>query len=145
MKRTKLKGYSPWLLFLGGCFAGLVWSFVGSGGSDHVVVNKKTHTQVAPHWSRSDSLAFAQDQIYAEADKQFVCLQNLWGKESGWNPKAKNFVKSQGLNAGGIPQLLGMSPMTPPAQQIRRGLRYISYRYTTPCMAWQHWQKKGWY
>ena len=107
-------------------------------------VTKPTH-KLMHLWNRSDSLSFASDQINIEADKQFTCLQNLWGKESGWNPKAKNLVKSQGLNAGGIPQLLGMSPLTPPTKQIVRGLRYITYRYTTPCKAWEHWQRNGWY
>ena len=103
------------------------------------------HKQTTHQWTRTDSLSFAQDQLLANADKQFACLKNLWGKESGWNPHAKNLVRSQGLHAGGIPQLLGMSPLTPPSAQIRRGLRYIEYRYATPCIAWQHWQQKGWY
>ena len=101
--------------------------------------------KVMHQWTRTDSLSFAQDQLLANADKQFACLKNLWGKESGWNPHAKKLVRSQGLHAGGIPQLLGMSPLTPPSAQIRRGLRYIEYRYATPCIAWQHWQQKGWY
>lgn len=96
-------------------------------------------------WAKADSLAYANDQIQVFADKQMACLSNLWGKESAWNPKAKNYVKSQGKHAGGIPQLLGMSPATLPTSQIDRGLSYIYYRYTTPCQAWKHWQKWRWY
>lgn len=33
---------------------------------------------------------------------QFSCLENLWGKESGWNPSAQN----PGSSAYGIPQFL---------------------------------------
>lgn len=128
-------GFS-FLMLLGIIFPNLV-----AGPVTKVVpIHKVTH-----QWTRIDSLSFAQDQLLANADKQFACLKNLWGKESGWNPHAKNLVRSQGLHAGGIPQLLGMSPLTPPSEQIRRGLRYIEYRYATPCIAWQHWQQKGWY
>lgn len=142
--RYKLKGYEPLWLFIGIGMGFLAW--VGLNATDTKAVQVKAPTNKVQHlWVRSDSLSFAQDQILANADKQFACLENLWGKESGWNPKAKNLVKSQGLNAGGIPQLLGMSPLTPPSEQILRGLRYIQYRYTTPCIAWQHWQRKGWY
>ena len=120
------------------------WASLTSKMPTHLT--SKMPTQKVTHeWTRADSLSFALDQLQAEADRQFVCLQNLWGKESGWNPKAKNLVKSQGLNAGGIPQLLGLSPLTPPSQQIRRGLIYIFNRYATPCIAWQKWQRRKWY
>ena len=33
---------------------------------------------------------------------QFSCLENLWGKESGWNPNAQN----PSSTAYGIPQFL---------------------------------------
>lgn len=143
--KKALKEWSPLIGFVSGCLFLLIWAEIVGGSSNKVTTTKIVHAPVTHQWSRSDSLAFAQDQVYAEADKQFACLQNLWGKESSWNPRAKNLVTSQGMNAGGIPQLLGLSPLTPPAEQIRRGLRYINYRYITPCIAWQHWQKKGWY
>ena len=96
-------------------------------------------------WTKTDSLAYARDKMEAFAQKQFACLANLWGKESGWDPKALNLVRSMGMRAGGIPQVLGMSTSTSPADQIDRGLVYIYYRYGTPCVAWSHWQRKGWY
>jgi hypothetical protein len=73
------------------------------------------------------------------------CLSKLWGKESAWNPEAYNKIKVMGRNAGGIPQLLGLDPSTPPTQQIDRGLEYIYHRYETPCLAWAHFKKKGWH
>ena len=96
-------------------------------------------------WSKIDSLAYAHDKIEIAAQAQFTCLSNLWGKESAWDPSAYNPVKVMGKKAGGIPQLLGMSPLVPPTQQIDRGLSYIYFRYVTPCEAWKHWQRKGWY
>ena len=85
-----------------------------------------------------------------ESKKQFVCLSQLWGKESGWNPRAFNPIKVGGKNAGGIPQILGLSPHLHHTVQIDRGLKYITHRYQTPCNAWAFWLSKdakgtGWY
>lgn len=82
--------------------------------------------------------------------KHYKCLASLWGKESGWNPKAFNPTKVNGRNAGGIPQILGLSPKLPAHVQIDRGLKYIKHRYSTPCNAWAFWLSKaqkgtGWY
>jgi len=96
-------------------------------------------------WTKADSKAYARDRLAIWYDKQYLCLSQLWDKESRWNPKAYNRVKVMGKNAGGIPQLLGMSPSTPPTQQIERGLSYIYYRYTTPCKALAYHKKHGWY
>jgi hypothetical protein len=108
-------------------------------------VTKVPTQKIKREWVKADSLAYARDQIEVFAEKQFACLENLWGKESGWDPTAFNLVKSMGMHAGGIPQLLGMSPKATPSKQIERGLAYINYRYITPCVAWRHEQRKGWY
>lgn len=100
---------------------------------------------VAHTWTKTDSLAYANDQLQAQAHKQFACLKTLWHNESKWNPKAFNPEKVMGKNAGGIPQLLGLSPLTPPTEQIDRGLSYVVFRYTLPCNALKHFNKKGWY
>lgn len=80
---------------------------------------------------------------------QMPCLDKLWTKESGWNHKARN--RSSG--AYGIPQALPGSKMSSvgadweynPATQIKWGLGYIEDRYGTPCKAWEHSQRVGWY
>ena len=80
---------------------------------------------------------------------EYNCLYALWAKESGWNVYAHN--KSSG--AYGIPQSLPGSKMasagadwaTNPATQITWGLNYITARYGTPCGAWAHSQRVGWY
>ncbi len=97
------------------------------------------------NWSVEDSKSYAYDRLSKWRDKQMSCLGKLWGKESAWNPKAYNKIKVMGRNAGGIPQLLGLDPNTPPTKQIDRGLEYIFYRYHTPCRAWHHFLKKGWH
>ena len=80
---------------------------------------------------------------------QMPCLDKLWTKESGWNHRARNSA----TGAYGIPQALPGSKMasagddweTNPATQIKWGLSYIAGRYGTPCEAWAHSQRVGWY
>jgi hypothetical protein len=72
--------------------------------------------------------------------KQWSCLSKLWGKESAWNHLADN----PNSTAFGIPQILGMTT-TNPVKQIDLGIKYIKHRYDTPCKAWKHHQRKGWY
>lgn len=117
-------------------------SAIAIGTPDGIlVVPKKTERA----WHKADSYAYAQQGIQDFADKEYSCLKKLWGKESAWNPRAQNDVKVGGLKAGGIPQILGMSPKLTPAKQIERGLKYIYHRYDTPCNGWNHWKKFGWY
>ena len=74
------------------------------------------------------------------SDKQYRCLVDLWHKESRWNFKADN-PKS---TAYGIPQLLRMKERNP-YRQIDLGLKYITKRYDTPCLALAYHKKKGHY
>ena len=96
-------------------------------------------------WTKHDSKAYARDILFHWTEKQYHCLNKLWTQESNWRPEAYNKQKVMGKNAGGIPQLLGMSPDTPAPIQIDRGLAYIKYRYKTPCNAWYFHEKHGWY
>jgi hypothetical protein len=97
-------------------------------------------------WTKADSKAYARDKLSEWQDKQWSCLNSLWGKESAWNPKAYNSIRVMGKHAGGIPQLLGLDPVTTPApRQIERGLSYIYYRYGTPCEAWKFFVRNGWH
>ncbi|GAA0356343.1 lytic transglycosylase domain-containing protein [Actinoallomurus spadix] len=81
--------------------------------------------------------------------KQFPCLVKLWNRESSWNHKAHN----PWSGAYGIPQALpgkkmrsaGKDWKTNPATQIKWGLKYIKGRYKTPCGAWSHMRRTGWY
>lgn len=82
--------------------------------------------------------------------KQYKCFVKLMGKESAWNPKAKNPSSS----ARGIGQLLdgtyrnlGMRHSEHGVPQVVAALAYIGRKYGSagPCGAWKHWQKKKWY
>jgi len=105
------------------------------------------HTRDTPvrTWTTADSKAYAKDKLLAWEENQYRCLDKLWSKESNWRPDAYNKHKVMGRNAGGIPQLLGMSTKTMPTEQIDRGIAYIIYRYSTPCAALKFHKRKGWY
>lgn len=86
---------------------------------------------------------------YGWGGDQSACLQSLWNRESGWRWNAQN--PSSG--AYGIPQALPASQMatagadwrTNAVTQIAWGLSYIQSRYGSPCGAWDHSQRTGWY
>lgn len=71
---------------------------------------------------------------------EFACLDNIWTKESHWNPEADN----KNSTAFGIAQMLGEDSPNG-FVQISNGLRYIEHRYSTPCEAWKFWQRNKWY
>jgi Transglycosylase SLT domain len=85
---------------------------------------------------------------YGWSSSQFSCLDELWTRESGWNPTAAN-----ASGAYGIPQALPGSKMasagpdwqTNPETQIKWGLGYIKDLYGSPCGAWSHEEASGWY
>lgn len=88
-----------------------------------------------PGLGRSMSAAMFGDQ-YWEA------LNQLWTRESHWNPAAANRS-----GACGIPQALPCSkiPDHSPQGQINWGLHYIQARYGNPGSAWAHEERYGWY
>ena len=82
-------------------------------------------------------------------DLEFIPLENLWTRESGWQWNATN--PSSG--AYGIPQSLPATKMSSAGSdwhdnaytQINWGLSYIAQRYGSPSAAWNHSQQTGWY
>jgi hypothetical protein len=103
------------------------------------------------------SAATAAAKAWADAEltrmgyepEQFACLDRLWTRESGWNPRADNPAST----AYGIPQSLpgakmasaGADWLTNPKTQITWGLGYIKTRYVNPCRAWAHSERVNWY
>ena len=98
--------------------------------------------QIAFHLALENPKKYAQNAIKAyNWDKsQYVCLSQLWGKESAWNYKADNPTSS----AFGIAQMLGETAKHP-KKQIDNGLRYIKHRYGNPCASWNYWKRHRWY
>lgn len=72
--------------------------------------------------------------------KEYKCLAILYGKESAWNPAAKN-GSHYGIPQGRSVWLKDQDGYT----QIQWGLDYIGHRYGEPCIALNHWKAKGWH
>jgi hypothetical protein len=105
---------------------------------------RATSAAVAPAGSYQD---YALSKLGGDSG-EFSCLENLWGKESGWNPNAQN----PSSTAYGIPQFLdstwagtGIAKTSDGYRQIDAGLIYITNRYSSPCGAWSHSRSSGWY
>lgn len=102
-------------------------------------------------WAKAH--AKSQLKYYGWSSNQWGCLNQLWKNESGWRLEAKNKTavrifkngKLVKVYAGGIPQILGLSPKTPAPEQIHRGLVYIKSRFGSPCKAMSFWKRHYWY
>lgn len=113
-----------------------------------LVVPKTTAAQKGSNRELGQQMAA---DLYGWTGDEWLCLDNLWQKESNWNHLAGNPTSG----AYGIPQALpaskmksaGSDYMTNPATQIKWGLGYIKNRagYGTPCRAWAHFLEKNWY
>ena len=69
------------------------------------------------------------------------CVYLLFMAESKFDHLAKN---KQGSSAYGIAQMLKETSKNPQIQ-ILHAYRYIVHRYSTPCSAWHHHQRRNWY
>jgi len=72
--------------------------------------------------------------------QQHKCLLKLYGKESAWNPLARN-GSHYGIPQGRSEYLSRVDGY----KQIQWGLNYIGHRYGEPCVAWDHFNRKGWH
>ncbi|MGZ4633383.1 MAG: aggregation-promoting factor C-terminal-like domain-containing protein [Actinomycetes bacterium] len=108
----------------------------------------RTHVRpVAPGTVRALGRSMAAARGWTGS--QFVCLDNLWTRESGWRTNAYN----PGSGAYGIAQAnpgskmasVGSDYRTNPATQIAWGLSYIAGKHGNPCGAWSFWLGHHWY
>ena len=72
--------------------------------------------------------------------KEHQCLLKLYGKESAWNPEARN-GSHYGIPQGRSTYLGTLNGY----DQVQWGLDYIGHRYGEPCIAWDHFNRKGWH
>ena len=101
------------------------------------------------HMNPADAQALGQTMAAERGwtGDEWTCLDNLFTRESNWRSWAANPRSS----AFGIPQaMLSLHPVpadfrTNAATQITWGLDYIAGRYRTPCRAWAHFERHGWY
>jgi len=115
-----------------------------AAGTTKVTAAKKASTE-----KRNKKIARKLVKRRGWSKAQFACLNKLWEWESNWNHRARNPYSG----AYGIPQALPAGKMasagedwqTNPKTQIKWGLSYIKERYGTPCAAWGHSLRRGWY
>lgn len=96
-----------------------------------------------------DYAATYMKETYGWSGAQFTCTVKVFEYESHWNYKTTNgkylgipqvnsgFVKGQGYSKTEF--------MKDYKLQVRVGLKYIKKRYGTPCKAWSHIGRTGWY
>jgi len=94
----------------------------------------------------------AKDMVlnqYGWSTSQFSCLDKLWTKESNWRYQARNKTSGAHGIAQALPatkmEVIGTDWRTNPLTQITWGLKYISERYETPCMALRKYNRSRWY
>ncbi|MEW1921489.1 coiled-coil domain-containing protein [Pseudarthrobacter oxydans] len=80
---------------------------------------------------------------------QFLCLAQLWTKESNWlttatNPSSGAYGIAQALPPGKYSSA-GADWLTSYRTQVDWGLGYIRERYGSPCAAWNHSVARNWY
>jgi len=75
--------------------------------------------------------------------EQHICLLRLYGKESAWNPEAKN-GSHHGIPQGRSEYLARVDGY----KQVEWGLSYIHHHRIyqgDTCKAWQHWKDHNWH
>ncbi|MEU1816039.1 transglycosylase SLT domain-containing protein [Streptomyces roseifaciens] len=108
-------------------------------------------TGAAAHFAQAQTNRDHYQQIAARLlpdEIQRNCLNILWERESGWNPRAGRTSASYGIPQaypGHKMASAGPDWRTNPHTQIRWGLSYIRHRYGTPCNALRFWNKNHWY
>ena len=86
---------------------------------------------------------------YGWGQDQFLCLAQLWTKESNWlttatNPSSGAYGIAQALPPGKYSSA-GADWLTSYRTQVEWGLGYIGQRYGSPCAAWNHSVARNWY
>jgi len=71
---------------------------------------------------------------------EFYCLDELYYKESRWNPLARN-GSHYGIPQGRSKWLATVSGY----KQVEWGIKYNNYRYGSMCKALHHFKIKGWH
>ena len=128
-----------------------------NGGGELVKRNKDINTKTVVNkkiiilWGLSTLLSIAPYHAFTESlldDRQFQCVKKLWHKESRWNPASISPTDDYGIPQRHMRKASDQAKakfLENPYAQILWGLSYIEHRYSTPCNAWTHSQRKGWY
>ena len=134
---------------------GIGWGGTNGGGVGLVKDNYKSKTgsykKIIIIWGLSIVMSIAPLHAFTKSlldDRQFQCVKKLWYKESRWNSKAISRTHDYGIPQRHMKKASNQAKakfLENPYAQILWGLSYIEHRYDTPCNAWAHSQRKGWY
>lgn len=121
--------------------------FVNAGFAPQMAVPASVIYEERPPLMQVNPKEIARELL---TKKQFACFTKLVGKESAWNPKAKNpksSAKGIGQLLEGTYQNLGMKHSEAGVAQTVATLAYIGRKYGSggPCAAWDHFKRKNWY
>ena len=128
-----------------------------NGGGELVKRNKDINTKTVVNkkiiiiWGLSIVMSIAPYHAFTKSllsDQQFQCVKKLWHKESRWNPSAISPTHDYGIPQRHMRKASDQAKakfLENPYAQILWGLSYIEHRYDSPCKAWAHSQRKGWY
>jgi hypothetical protein len=88
---------------------------------------------------------YARAQVSAT---EWKCLEKLWTRESHWNHRSISPTDDYGIPQRHMRKNTAKERnafLKEPMKQIDWGLAYIEHRYGSPCKAWEHSERKGWY
>jgi len=105
-----------------------VAQIIGLERAESQVIHKPTHYK---------QYAFIQ---LNHSFTEFYCLDELYHKESRWNPKSKN-GSHHGIPQGRSKYLSKVNGY----KQVDWGIKYINNRYGSMCKALDHFKRKGWH
>ncbi len=130
----------------------LVWTL--TPGPIPVEVKLKPHKPVINHGPATYEQKLQNKKLatryaylaFGWEGRERECLVSLWTRESRFDNFARplDHKGKPRSTAFGIAQHLGETSRDP-ATQILRGLRYISYRYDTPCRADSFQKRNNYY
>ncbi len=88
---------------------------------------------------------YARAQVSAT---EWKCLDKLWTRESHWNHRSISPTDDYGIPQRHMRKNTAKERkafLKEPMKQIDWGLAYIEHRYGSPCKAWEHSEREGWY
>lgn len=136
---------------------GIISAVIGVGignyvAQDPIVIKPPVVKQVAKPIEVTPAVArkIAAEKIkdFGWGNKEYKCLNWVWGKESAWNYKAVSPTNDHGIPQRNMPnhtKAEKLAFLKDPIKQIDWGLGYIEHRYETPCKARVFKERNGWY
>lgn len=112
-----------------------------------IIVKKVEPTPLNPQEARRVAKKKLADYGW-DNEKEWKCLNWVWGKESAWNYQATSSTNDHGIPQRNMPRHTKAQRaafLKDPIKQIEWGLGYVEHRYGSPCKAKAFKERNGWY